>query len=152
MIPKINQLESRTLTEARRLLAECKELRQNEQTYKRECRVEMNAIEAEIEKLRLQSEGQSTKENVALGNSILIGWRKENFLHDLLWLINVLEYPQQLHQLAEQLSTLNREIFYLTRQIDSKPTQIELNQYQRRFVELYNQGCCYLECLLISVV
>ncbi|KAI1706768.1 coiled-coil domain-containing protein 93 [Ditylenchus destructor] len=38
-----------------------------------------------------------------------------------------------------QLFDLDREIFVMERQVESRPSQIELNQYQRRFVELYNQ-------------
>jgi hypothetical protein len=55
-----------------------------------------------------------------------------------IWLTSILEDTNELKQLGDQLASLNKEIFYLSRQIDSKPTQIELNQYQRRFVELYN--------------
>jgi hypothetical protein len=34
----------------------------------------------------------------------------------------------------------NREIAVLQRKIDEVPSRAELSQYQRRFVELYNQG------------
>ena len=34
----------------------------------------------------------------------------------------------------------NREISSLQRRIDEVPSRSELSQYQRRFVELYNQG------------
>ena len=34
----------------------------------------------------------------------------------------------------------NREISSLQRRIDEVPSRAELSQYQRRFVELYNQG------------
>jgi predicted nucleic acid-binding Zn-ribbon protein len=79
----------------------------------------MHQIEEEIERLSLVTNNQNDNES------------KEN---------NVSEGEQQLAQLGEQLSQLNQEIFHLSRKIDSRPTQIELNQYQRRFVELYNQG------------
>lgn len=55
------------------------------------------------------------------------------------------EDSEQLKELSNRLTELNKEVFYLSRQIDSHPTQIELNQYQRRFVELYNLG--RLQCL-----
>ena len=45
----------------------------------------------------------------------------------------------ELDALSQQLVTLNERVYTLSLQHDSKPTQIELNQYQRRFVELYNQ-------------
>ena len=34
----------------------------------------------------------------------------------------------------------NREIAALQRKIDEMPTRAELGQYQKRFLELYNQG------------
>ena len=34
----------------------------------------------------------------------------------------------------------NREIAALQRKIDEMPTRAELSQYQKRFLELYNQG------------
>lgn len=34
----------------------------------------------------------------------------------------------------------NREIAGLQRKVDEVPSRAELTQYQRRFVELYNQG------------
>jgi len=45
----------------------------------------------------------------------------------------------------------NREIAALQRKIDEMPTRAELGQYQKRFLELYNQGewtgVCYTEFL-----
>ena len=34
----------------------------------------------------------------------------------------------------------NRDIAVLLKKIDEVPSRAELSQYQRRFVELYNQG------------
>lgn len=39
-----------------------------------------------------------------------------------------------------QLAKKNRSIAALQRQIDEVPNRAELAQYQRRFLELYNQG------------
>lgn len=39
-----------------------------------------------------------------------------------------------------QLAKKNRTIASLTRQLDDVPGRSELTQYQRRFMELYNQG------------
>jgi chromosome segregation ATPase len=103
------------LFEAQRLLSECKQIRADEQSYKRECRIQMQEVEAEIERLRAQS--SSSNDQVPSGVD-----------------------QQELEEMRAKLAEINKEIFHLSRQIDSKPTQIELNQYQRRFVELYNQG------------
>lgn len=39
-----------------------------------------------------------------------------------------------------QLAKKNRSIAALQRQLDEVPNRAELAQYQRRFLELYNQG------------
>lgn len=39
-----------------------------------------------------------------------------------------------------QLAKKNRSIVSIQRQIDNIPDRTELAQYQRRFLELYNQG------------
>jgi len=50
----------------------------------------------------------------------------------------------------------NREIAALQRKIDEMPTRAELSQYQKRFLELYNQGQwsdpCILMVLLLSLL
>lgn len=59
----------RTLEEAKRLLSECKELRLNEQMYKRECRAQTAKIEEELERLRrAQSEEDQLVEELGIFN------------------------------------------------------------------------------------
>lgn len=43
-----------------------------------------------------------------------------------------------------QLAKKNRAIVSIQRQIDNIPDRTELAQYQRRFLELYNQGALYV--------
>ncbi|CAD5217104.1 unnamed protein product [Bursaphelenchus xylophilus] len=93
------------------LLDQCQELRTGESEFKRECRRQIEEAEAEIERLQ-QLAGPDPEKIKEL--------REEN------------------SQLEEELAQINQEIFYLSKKLDSTPTQIELNQYQRRFVELYN--------------
>ena len=53
------------------------------------------------------------------------------------------EYEQQKEAVTKvrlQLAKKNRAIASLTRQLDDVPGRSELTQYQRRFMELYNQG------------
>lgn len=38
------------------------------------------------------------------------------------------------------LASVNREIAVIQRKLDDVPSRAELNQYQRRFMELYNQS------------
>ncbi|XP_008205775.1 coiled-coil domain-containing protein 93 isoform X2 [Nasonia vitripennis] len=54
----------------------------------------------------------------------------------------VIEYDEQkevVNRLRLQLAKKNRAIATLTRQLDDVPGRSELTQYQRRFMELYNQ-------------
>jgi len=53
------------------------------------------------------------------------------------------EYEDQKEAITRvrlQLAKKNRIIASLTRQLDDVPGRSELTQYQRRFMELYNQG------------
>lgn len=55
----------------------------------------------------------------------------------------VKEYEEQKEAMTRmrlQLAKKNRTIASLTRQLDDVPGRSELSQYQRRFMELYNQG------------
>lgn len=55
----------------------------------------------------------------------------------------VKEYEEQkeiITRVRLQLAKKNRIIASLTRQLDDVPGRSELTQYQRRFMELYNQG------------
>lgn len=55
----------------------------------------------------------------------------------------VKEYEDQKETVTRvrlQLAKKNRTIASLTRQLDDVPGRSELTQYQRRFMELYNQG------------
>lgn len=47
-----------------------------------------------------------------------------------------------LAQLRLQIAKKNRQIVVVQRQLDNIPDRAELAQYQRRFIELYNQGKC----------
>lgn len=56
--------------------------------------------------------------------------------------VRVIEYNEQrenVNRLRLQLAKKNRVIASLTRQLDDVPGRSELTQYQRRFMELYNQ-------------
>lgn len=47
---------------------------------------------------------------------------------------------QRVQQIRLQLAKKNRAIVSIERQLDNIPDRTELTQYQRRFIELYNQG------------
>jgi hypothetical protein len=49
----------------------------------------------------------------------------------------------KLQALRLKIAKKNREISTMKRKIDEIPSGIELTQYQKRFVELYNQSLFY---------
>lgn len=46
------------------------------------------------------------------------------------------------NRLRQLLAEANLEVAHAIRTIDDVPTRTELIQYERRFVELYQQVCC----------
>lgn len=50
------------------------------------------------------------------------------------------EFKQSINKIRLNLAKKNRACVLLTRQLDDVPRRFELTQYQRRFMELYNQG------------
>lgn len=61
--------------------------------------------------------------------------------HELQETRELLEKEKERVQLLRlQLAKKNRVIVSIERQLDSIPDRTELTQYQRRFIELYNQG------------
>ncbi|CAD5212840.1 unnamed protein product [Bursaphelenchus okinawaensis] len=93
------------------LLDQCQEMRNHESEFKRECRRQIEQVEAEIDRLK-QIEGPDASE--------------------------VEHLTQEFQKLEAELAEINEKVFYMSKKIDQKPSQIELNQYQRRFIELYN--------------
>ena len=67
----------------------------------------------------------------------------------------VVEYEEQrenVNRLRLQLAKKNRVIASLTRQLDDVPGRSELTQYQRRFMELYNQGIQIIIIMLLTKI
>lgn len=57
---------------------------------------------------------------------------------------------KEIEEETEKISTLrlvlakkNRHVYALQRKLDDIPSRAELAQYQKRFIELYNQGKSY---------
>lgn len=70
--------------------------------------------------------------------------------------LQVLEMEREkLQTIRLQLAKKNRAIVSIQRQLDNIPSRTELSQYQRRFLELYNQGeiricACPLDSLILK--
>lgn len=54
-----------------------------------------------------------------------------------------LEANQHLINVRLELADLNRQIAVQQRLLDNVPAQIEISQYQRRIIELYNQSLLF---------
>uniref|UniRef100_A0A914VHC9 Coiled-coil domain-containing protein 93 n=1 Tax=Plectus sambesii TaxID=2011161 RepID=A0A914VHC9_9BILA len=102
----------------RELMAEHDVIRQKEREFKEKCRRELTEMDAEID--RLEQPFQVTEDRTAA----------------------VAEHSAAADELQRrrlELADLNRKVAALQRRIDEVPSQTELNQYQKRFLELYNQ-------------
>ncbi|KAI1702726.1 coiled-coil domain-containing protein [Ditylenchus destructor] len=117
--------EPSVIETVKELLAERDEVKASESAYKRECRRHIEELDQTIERIQ---QGDSDETGYPQMSNVDTNSRES---------LNTL--TNHLNQLMGQLADLDREIFVMERQVESRPSQIELNQYQRRFVELYNQ-------------
>lgn len=99
------------------LIQKNEKMKQEEQRFKESCRKEMAELERTIE----ESEKSSPKDEMD-------------------------EFQRELERQKEQLRVLrlkdakqNRQMAMAQRQLDSIPDRTELSQYQKRFLELYNE-------------
>ncbi|CAG9534640.1 unnamed protein product [Cercopithifilaria johnstoni] len=111
-----------TVERLKHLLIEHDEIHRREMDFKTNCRNELQELDEVLEQLRtvgplkeeLKNNGDSVK-NISL------------------------EAEQHLTSIRLELSDLNRQIAAQQRMLDNIPAQIEISQYQRRIIELYNQ-------------
>lgn len=106
------------------LIAENESLKKQERDFRAKCKEEKSRLETEIEEL--EASGGSVSSSKDQERTQLIERQHE--------------IDKAKHQkLQIMLARKNRDIATLQRKIDEVPTRAELSQYQRRFVELYNQ-------------
>jgi len=109
------------LDKLRTLIAQNEQLKEQEKQFKKTCVAEMELFEAKIEGMKGQGAEFMDDERAAA-----IAKRLQADLAKL----------EKVKQLSARR---NRDIALKQRQIDEYPSRSELNQYQRRFVELYGQ-------------
>ena len=97
-------------------------LKQKEQEYKKKCKEELSKLQAEIERLNTVLSEPDEKETY---DKIVEQYESSK---------------SKLQALRLKIAKKNREISTMKRKIDEIPSGIELTQYQKRFVELYNQS------------
>lgn len=124
---KLNQMETDEnqgiLATLKSLVAMNENLKKQEQEFKAHCKEEMARLKANIDQLKKETDGEISEDRARAG---LIDKQYD-------------ADKEKLHKIRLLLARKNREIAALQRKIDEVPSRAELSQYQRRFVELYNQ-------------
>ena len=116
-------MDKKSVDQLQQLVLVYESLKEKEQTYKKSCKEELVKLEADLDKLRSSSNDAS----------------EENEKYDK---VNE-QYEAAINKLATlklKVAKKNREISTLKRKLDEVPSRAELNQYQKRFIELYNQS------------
>ncbi|KAK0422628.1 hypothetical protein QR680_007684 [Steinernema hermaphroditum] len=117
-------VDEETITSIRELLVEHDEIKERDSQFKKQCKEELAILSHEVESLKAICEGKKAdKESVT---AHILNQKKADLL-------------EQLKALRLDSADITREVAQLQRQLDSVPSNAELNQYQRRFIELYNQ-------------
>ncbi|XP_035688349.1 coiled-coil domain-containing protein 93-like isoform X2 [Branchiostoma floridae] len=118
-----DEANSSVLQQLRGLVAMNENLKKQEQEFRAHCKEEMARLQGAIDQLKLDgAEGEGEDQE----RSRLIEKQHQ-------------ADKEKLHKIRLLLARKNREIAQLQRKIDEVPSRAELSQYQRRFVELYNQ-------------
>ena len=100
-------------------------LRKQKNQFKQHCREEQKKLENEIENLTKTKNAAETQQDSP--------GRSKNIMNEL-------EKLENKHDdLKKQLADMNKEHVGLSRKFAEIPTRTELSQYQKRFIELYNQ-------------
>lgn len=124
---KLNELESSEnqgiLESLRNLVAMNENLKKQEQEFKAHCKEEMIRLKQNIRKLKTETDEEDNDE---MERVTLI---ERQYDAD----------KEKLKKIKLVLAQVNREIALLQRKIDEVPSRAELSQYQKRFIELYNQ-------------
>ncbi|GCB62268.1 coiled-coil domain-containing protein 93 [Scyliorhinus torazame] len=118
-----SQADSSILEKLRSLVTMNEGLKDQELQFRNHCREEMARLQQVIKSLKVVA---GTEEAEEKEHSALIEQQHK-------------EDREKLQKIRLLLARRNREIAVLQRKIDEVPSRAELNQYQKRFVELYNQ-------------
>ncbi len=89
----------------------------------------MTALKAEIENMNKINQNLMSSEDSEKYNAVL-----DQFSN----------FKSKIHGVRLKLAKKNREISLLQRKLDEIPSRTELSQYQKRFIELYNQSLFFV--------
>ncbi|XP_055696208.1 coiled-coil domain-containing protein 93 [Lutzomyia longipalpis] len=116
LIRREEENDSGVLETVKQLVMQNDALKQEEIEFKEKCRKELVELQQKIS----DAENKSPEEEAAIRNELEAE-------------------KQRLQVLRLQLAKQNRAIVTVQRELDAIPDRTELAQYQRRFLELYNQ-------------
>ena len=110
------------LNRLRNLVAMNENLKRQEQQFRAQCKEELERLQLEIETVKsgVKSDERGNEQLDVIDRQ----YRADK---------------EKLGKIRMLLARKNREISILQRKLDEVPTRAELSQYQRRFIELYNQ-------------
>lgn len=114
-----SELDKSALDKVQSLIEQNEKLKQEEQEFKENCRQELSDMQRIID--QEEEKSGSPESNVEE--------LQRELEHEL----------EQLQSLRMQAAKQNRQLTTVQRQLDNIPDRIELAQYQKRFLELYNQ-------------
>ena len=115
---EITEEQQKILDHVKELVVKNEEMKLHEIEFKENCRKELLELQEKIQKAEDITPDDDIKENQKM-----LDVEKE-----------------RLQTLRLQLAKKNRAFSSVQRQLDNIPDRTELAQYQRRFLELYNQG------------
>lgn len=114
---EINEENQKILAHVQELILKNEKMKQLETEFKEKCKKELAELQERIQKAEISTPDEDIAENQKL-----------------------LDVEQErLKSLRLQLAKKNRAYVSMNRQLDNIPDRTELAQYQRRFLELYNQ-------------
>lgn len=114
---EINEENQKILAHVQELILKNEKMKQQETEFKEKCKKELVELQEKIEKAETSTPDEDIAENQ----------KQLDFELD------------RLKSLRLQLAKKNRAFVSINRQLDNIPDRTELAQYQRRFLELYNQ-------------
>uniref|UniRef100_A0A0M3HVB8 Coiled-coil domain-containing protein 93 n=1 Tax=Ascaris lumbricoides TaxID=6252 RepID=A0A0M3HVB8_ASCLU len=103
------------------LTTEHDEMRKRESDFKAACNAELSRMQQELEELSVRRQERALSAGGA-------SWDDE-----------YRNAKERVEEARLQAALLNRQITLQQRRLDSVPSQVEISQYQRRIIELYNQ-------------
>ncbi|PRD29199.1 UNVERIFIED_CONTAM: Coiled-coil domain-containing protein 93 [Trichonephila clavipes] len=107
----------------RSLVATNETLKKQEQEFRNHCKEELARLKAQIEEVKASTD-ESSSEDQEYRETVEKQYNADK---------------EKLQKIRMLLARKNREIATLQRKFDEVPSRAELSQYQKRFVELYNQ-------------